>query len=228
MPEGKMRQRGTGPIHQQLEYADVGDWRLRLDWLVSRVYDSSAEFVLRHWLALTNSLVATFLALPILAPALMLLGMSAGASWIYSAYHSVCHQWAFRSFFLFGQQSVYSRDALQSLVGEAHVFDFIGNPALGFKVAFCERDVAIYSAILMAGLAFTRVRKHLVPPSLRLLGVLLLPIALDGTSQLLGLRESTWELRSLTGALFGVAAVWLIYPQVDRSVRRAALRAELR
>ncbi|MGE3267883.1 MAG: DUF2085 domain-containing protein, partial [Chloroflexota bacterium] len=41
------------------------------------------------------------------------------------------------------------------------------------------------------------------------------PMALDGFTQLFNLRESTPELRTFTGALFGVASVWLIYPRVD-------------
>ncbi len=37
----------------------------------------------------------------------------------------------------------------------------------------------------------------------------------DGLTQLVGLRESNWELRTLTGALFGAAAVWFASPYVD-------------
>ena len=39
--------------------------------------------------------------LPFLAPLLLAAGFDAPANAIYAAYQTVCHQWAFRSFFLF-------------------------------------------------------------------------------------------------------------------------------
>ncbi len=45
-------------------------------------------------------------------------------------------------------------------------------------------------------------------------------MAVDGFTQLVGWRESTVELRTLTGALFGAASVWLIYPRVDAVLER--------
>ena len=44
-------------------------------------------------------------------------------------------------------------------------------------------------------------------------------MALDGFPQLFGWRESTVELRTLTGALFGLASLWLVYPRLDRVLR---------
>jgi hypothetical protein len=54
----------------------------------------------------------------------------------------------------------------------------------------------------------------------------LLPIALDGGSQLLSafpfspfeVRESTPFLRTLTGLLFGLSNAWLAYPYVEESM----------
>ena len=48
--------------------------------------------------------------------------------------------------------------------GTDAMYGFIGSPELGYKVAFCERDVAIYLAVLLAGLAYGRFRDRL--PSL--------------------------------------------------------------
>jgi len=47
----------------------------------------------------------------------------------------------------------------------------------------------------------------------------LLPMALDGGTQLFGLRESNWLLRSLTGAIFGIASVWLAYPYIEDAMQ---------
>jgi uncharacterized membrane protein len=49
--------------------------------------------------------------------------------------------------------------------------------------------------------------------------IFLIPIGVDGLTQLVGLRESNWELRTLTGALFGAAAVWFAYPYVDDAMQ---------
>jgi uncharacterized membrane protein len=92
-------------------------------------------------------------------------------------------------------------------------------------VAVCERDVAIYGSILLAGLAFGAVRSRLTRRGgklrkmpIWLYVVLLLPMAVDGVTQLVGLRESTWELRLITGTLFGAATIWLAYPYVQEAM----------
>lgn len=173
------------------------------------------EGVRRHWLMVANVAVAVFVGLPFLAPVLLALGFPDAANSIYAAYQHVCHQWAFRSFFLFGPQLSYGPDALSGLIAPDAVFHTLGSPALGYKVAFCERDVAIYLSALGAGVAYARVRER--TPGLGVVGygLLIVPMAVDGVTQLLGWRESTVELRTLTGLLFGVASVWLIYPRVD-------------
>jgi uncharacterized membrane protein len=72
----------------------------------------------------------------------------------------------------------------------------------------------MYLALLVFGLVFARQRR-LRPPSVRLYALFLLPLVVDGFTQLFGWRESTWELRVVTGALFGLGSGWFIYPQLD-------------
>jgi uncharacterized membrane protein len=173
------------------------------------------ESVRRHWLAAANVAVAIFVGLPILAPVLLALGYVGPADQIYAAYQLVCHQWAFRSFFLFGPALTYGPDRLGDLVGQHEMYAFIGSPELGYKVAFCERDLAIYLSVLLAGLAYGRLRARLPDLGIVGYGLLIAPMAVDGFTQLFGWRESRPELRVLTGALFGLASVWLIYPRID-------------
>jgi len=169
-----------------------------------------------HWLALANAAVAVFAGLPILAPAMLAAGWSQPALLIYSVYRTTCHQWPGRSYFLFGPQLAYSMDDLERYgLGTAH--DFMGNAALGFKVAYCERNFAIYTTLLVAGLVYALLRGRIGPLPWQGLAALLLPIALDGLTQLTGARESDWLLRTLTGVLAGVAGAWLVYPRVDRA-----------
>lgn len=172
------------------------------------------ERAIRHWVALVNGAVAVFLALPFMAPVLLYTGHAGLANAIYDAYQVTCHEWASRSYFLFGPQATYSFSDLQAH-GVTSPATFRGAPDLGFKVAFCQRNVAIYGAALLAGLVYAW-RRSLPPLGFGGYVVLMLPMALDGFTQLFGWRESTWELRTVTGALFGAGSVWLLYPRIDR------------
>jgi uncharacterized membrane protein len=170
----------------------------------------------RHWLAALNFALAAFLAGAIAAPVFTALGWGAAADALYAAYHFACHEWAFRSFFLFapGQPplAVYSQQQLASLGTDP--FSFNGSPDLGWKMAFCERDLAIYIALLAVGIYYAR-RRDLQPAGFWVYGILILPMAVDGFTQLFGWRESTWQLRLATGLLFGLASGWLVLPRLD-------------
>jgi len=222
--------------------ADERGWALRLN--------QGLLVFAKHWLAVFNLLVFSYVSLPFAAPVLMEAGAVGPANLLYTLYSPFCHQLAFRSWFLFGEQPAYPSGLadtdLQSY-GEATGFDerdyaaaraFRGDERLGYKVALCERDIAIYGGILLAGLVFGPLKRHVKPLPIALwllMGVL--PIALDGGSQLLSVfplyplpaRESTPFLRSFTGALFGVMNVWMAYPYVEQSMREthAAISAKL-
>jgi uncharacterized membrane protein len=194
--------------------------------------------------AVLNVAVLIYLALPVLAPILMKVGITTPANAIYKAYSFVCHQLAFRSFFLFGEQPVYPRAAagVRSLLtfsqatglSEASTADalyqarqFVGNQVVGYKLALCERDIAIYGSILLFGIIFALSgRKIKSLPWYIWILVGILPIALDGFSQLLSqpplgfipFRESTPFLRVLTGFLFGFTTAWFGYPLVEQTM----------
>ena len=92
------------------------------------------------------------------------------------------------------EQWTYSYDQLSRLLGGSAVPQrWIGQAGIGFKDAVCERDVAIYGFALLAGLVFGLVRRRLKPLSLRAFGLLILPMAIDGVGQLVGLWTSTPE-----------------------------------
>jgi uncharacterized membrane protein len=175
---------------------------------------------LRHWLLAFNVAVGAFLAGAVAAPLLVVLGWRSAADGLYAMYHLACHQWAFRSFFVFGQQPVYSRQELADRALDP--FGFVGgDQGLGAKLAFCERDLAIYVGLLLVGLAYARRREMrpfgIKPIGFKLYGMLILPMAVDGFTQLFGWRESTWEQRVVTGFVFGVASAWLVLPRLDNA-----------
>lgn len=184
--------------------------------------------IARHWLAIFNTAWALYFLLPLAAPLFMQVGLVTPARVIYGLYSFTCHQLPDHSYFLFGSNPVPLIPDLEANgMGEGLDLlqrrQFIGNPELGYKTAICQRDLAIYGAVLAAGLLYALVRpkgnKGMRQLPLWLFLIFLIPIGVDGLTQLVGLRESNWELRTLTGALFGAAAVWFAYPYVDDAMQ---------
>jgi len=109
---------------------------------------------------------------------------------------------------------------------------FKGNEVVGYKIALCERDVAIYGAIIIFGLLFA-ITKRKIPPLHWAIWLIIAigPIGLDGFSQLfsqlpiqaisnlLPYRESTPFLRVFTGFMFGFGTAWFGLPYVEESMR---------
>jgi uncharacterized membrane protein len=173
----------------------------------------------KHWLFLANLTWGLYVGLPILAPILMLTGHPWLGNVIYTAYKVACHQIAWRSFFIGGSQIVYTYEELIALVGPALTARYIGDATIGYKVAICQRDVATYGTILLAGLVFGLVRRRLKPLPIWAFVLSLVPMGIDGLTQLFGLRESNWQLRMITGALFGLTSIWLAYPYLEEGMR---------
>ena len=226
-----------------VEKVRKGQTVTRSDW----VYFWGAK----HYLAVLNLLVFLYVGLPFLAPTLMKVGLTLPASVIYRMYSPLCHQFAFRSFFLFGEQPYYplkeaglagikTLDQVTGFTDLAKTYSvsrlyarqYAGSPTVGYKVALCERDVAIYAAILAFGLVYAATRRRL--PALHwtlwvLIG--LGPIALDGFTQLfsqlnwawlaqyLPYRESTPVERVITGFLFGFCTAWFAFPGIEESMK---------
>jgi len=54
----------------------------------------------------------------------------------------------------------------------------------------------------------------------------ILPMAIDGTGQLFGLWESSWVSRVVTGTLFGISSVWLLYPYIAEPMAQLVVETE--
>jgi uncharacterized membrane protein len=205
-------------------------FRARYNHALIRGLDVVQFGLIHHWLAAMNLALFVAISLPMLAPLLMASGFPQVAEPIYQFYGLICHQWPFRSFFLFGPDLTYGQQELEGLAGTLGVWGFVGSPQTGYKMAFCERDLAIGLGGLLMGLLYVHFRRRLAPPQLPFYLALLLPLALDGFTQLPGWRESTWEYRVATGAIAGVATMWLILPycdlRADRFLHRSARLAQ--
>ena len=164
----------------------------------------------KHWLAIALVVLGLYVGLAVAAPVLMAAGAEGPANALYAFYGPLCHQFAFRSWFLFGDQVAYPRAAAGSSLTSFETYaandphfqgvnlahwsadlqlksrSFKGNEEMGYKTALCERDLLIYGAMLLAGLLYGRVRDRLRPAPIWLYLILGLgPIGLDGFSQLL-------------------------------------------
>ena len=196
---------------------------LRLAGLI----DGLVALLLRAWLALYLAGIALFTGLPFAAPLLARAGHDRAASAIYLAYRLSCHQLPHHSWFIGGPKAAYAWPEVQPYTGLGidqmlRAFHHpLRDPALGYQVAFCQRDAAIWLSLLAASLLLAWRLRHgpIRPLRLRWYLLSLLPIALDGLTQLVGLRESTPLLRTLTGALFGAATAWLVLPLLDEGFR---------
>jgi len=150
-------------------------------------------WILEHWVFIFLILFGVMNILPFAAPVFMRLGWTEPAQWIYTLYSPLCHQMAQRSIFLFGQQSMLDLSDLPlSLTGNtvadmSVLRSFIGNPVLGWKVAWSDRMIYMYGAILIAGMIFGVLRhRHLIKPlRLSLFMLLLAPLMIDGVTHMM-------------------------------------------
>lgn len=213
-------------------------------------WDSVSLWMSRHYLLIINMIIFLYTAIPFAAPVLMKYGATKTAKGIYTFYSPLCHQLAFRSYFLFGEQAVYPRElaglnypiTYEKIVGHTEVDiiegrNILGNEYLGYKVAICERDVAMYGSFLLFGLFFQFTKRKIKPLNLWIWLVLgIFPIAVDGLSQLGGVgiaflswlpvRESTPLLRSITGFLFGFLSGWYLFPILEQTITETKLVLE--
>jgi uncharacterized membrane protein len=224
----------------QLERVDEEGYHQRLT--KGHTVSSSDKLTLwisRHYLAVVNILLLIYIGLPFLAPVLMKNGNTFPAAVIYRVYSVMCHQLSFRSWFLFGEQAYYPRElagikniiTVETLQNSPEVDlvaarTFVGNEVVGYKVALCERDVAIYLFMLFFGICFALFgRKFRSINWMVWIVIGLVPIGLDGFSQLMSFipflsslipaRESTPLLRTLTGGLFGWMTAWYLFPMLE-------------
>ncbi|MCU0511419.1 MAG: DUF2085 domain-containing protein [Anaerolineae bacterium] len=67
--------------------------------------------VTQRWLRYALVIIGLYAGLPWIAPTLMHLGLTGPAGVLYTLYSPMCHQFAFRSIFLYGEQPFYPRAA---------------------------------------------------------------------------------------------------------------------
>lgn len=162
--------------------------------------------------------VSVYVGLPWLAPLFMTLGWTKAADAIYFIYQTQCHQLPQRSFFLFGNKAMYSLAEVQAVwensVHPNILRQFTGDTEMGWKVAWSDRMVFMYTSIIFWGIIFYRpLRRGLKPIHWSLFLLLLLPMAIDGGTHFIsdilggiggGFRYENLWLADLTNGTFPV------------------------
>lgn len=150
-------------------------------------------YIRDHWLGIINTGLALYIGISLLTPLAFAAGLTGPASGIFNAYRFFCAQTPSHSFFI-----------------------------AGYQTCLCSRCLAIYTSILVAGVALTVFRNNRVIRALPwyywLLGMV--PMALDGFTQLFGVHESNLALRLLTGTIFGLATAWFLFPQIEEAAHQ--------
>jgi uncharacterized membrane protein len=185
----------------------------------------------RHWIGFFNALILLYVGGTFLAPILFKIGMPALGRALHTFYAPFCHQYPFRSWFLFGPQAARPLQEAIPLQAMNELRSVVGNPEIGYKTALCQRDVAIYGMMLLAGVGYGTLSKRVKIPPMPFwlffpLGIM--PMMLDGGIQWIsyaiwqfvpGVMAQPFEtiplMRTLTGALFGLGVVAVIYPYFD-------------
>ena len=167
----------------------IGPRRQAFDRVLTTTLDHLDTWFHQHWLATANTVIGVFIGLAVAAPILRGFGLVGVDQTFLSAYHVFCAQTPTHSLYINGHQ-----------------------------VCLCQRCMAIYSSLLLGGLLLALLRERgtrVVPLDWRWWIVAMLPMALDGGTQLFGWRESNIWLRFLTGAIFGLATAWFGLPQIQ-------------
>lgn len=168
------------------------------------------EWVSAHWFGIFLTLYGLWVFTPFLAPLLMYIGWDGAGKAIYFIYSFFCHQLPERSFFFFGEKTMYSLSEIQAAwrntLNPMLLRQFIGSESMGWKIAWSDRMISFYTSVWLFAVAWSPLRKKIKPLSLLGFALLLLPIALDGGSHMVsdvagigqGFRDTNQWLAALT------------------------------
>lgn len=156
---------------------------------VKVAWQRTGLFFYNHWATLIMCILGLVVFSAFSIPVLAYFGFDHLSKLMYNAMHYICGQIPSHSPYICGHQC-----------------------------GLCFRCTAIYSTLFITNAAFVFAKKRLQGISWWMLGLLTLPMAWDGITQLFGLRESTTALRLITGALFGLGCALFTLPLVQKTL----------
>ena len=160
---------------------------------LNRSMNSAGRFVsnllLDYWATIIASVLGVLVFAALSVPFLSYFGLDGISKQIFFSLHLVCAQIPSHSFYIFGHQ-----------------------------LGMCARNFSIYASMFIGSLIFVLSKKRFPGIPWWIWVLMILPLAFDGTTQMFGWRESTWELRVLTGTLFGLGNVWFALPLIQKTI----------
>ena len=175
---------------------------------------SISQWIGGHWFETFLILYGAWVFLLFFAPVLMHTGRTGMGNAIYFIYSLFCHQLPERSFFFFGEKSMYSlaeiQSAWQNTTNPMILRQFIGNQIMGWKVAWSDRMISFYTSVWLSAVIWFPFRRRMKPLPWWGLLFLLLPIVLDGSTHMVsnlagigqGFRDTNIWLAVLTNHAF--------------------------
>ncbi len=173
-----------------------------------------ANVISRHWFRTFLIVYGLWVFTPFLAPVFMRLGWDGAGRAVYFVYSFFCHQLPERSFFLFGEQTMYPlaeiQSAWQNTINPMILRQFIGNESMGWKVAWSDRMISFYTSVWLLAVIWHPFRCKVKPIPWWGFALLLIPMALDGGTHTIsdlagignGFRDiNTWLAALTNGAL---------------------------
>ena len=182
--------------------------------LHTRSTKSFIDWLAQHWFGVFLAVYGLWVFLPFFAPLFMHVGWSGAGKTIYLIYSFFCHQLPERSYFFFGQKTMYSLSEIQATwQGTNNPFvlrQFIGNETMGWKIAWSDRMIWFYTSVWFFAVLWFPFRRSIKPLSWLGFILLLLPMALDGGSHAIsdlagigqGFRDTNQWLALLTNHAF--------------------------
>jgi uncharacterized membrane protein len=142
----------------------------------------------RKWLNIFLAIYGGFVFLPFMAPVFMHWNLPGMGRAIYLIYGFLCHQLPERSLFLFGPKLMYSINEIwivwQNIDSLLILRQFIGNPEMGWKVAWSDRMISLYGGIWVVGLIWGLLPRNTRKVSIWVFVLFALPMVMDGLTHL--------------------------------------------
>ncbi len=161
----------------------------RTQYRISVASNRFSDFLLAYWAHVVMIVLGLLVAAAISVPFLSYFGLDSFSKPIFFSLHYVCAQVPSHSFYI-----------------------------LGHQLGLCARNFSIYTSMFLTSVVFVLSKKRLVALPWWVWVLMIIPMAIDGTTQMFGLRESTWELRLITGTLFGVGSAWFVLTFMQRTI----------
>jgi uncharacterized membrane protein len=161
-------------------------WLDRMNDAANAAATTAGRWAERYWVVLPALAAGGLMALAALAAALRSAGFQDGSALLYTVLGFLCHAPASHRFSLWG-----------------------------FPMGVCARDIGLFGGIMAGSLVYPTIHPGWTLSG-RVLLLCALPLALDGGTQLMGLRESTNLLRLGSGLLAGGAAMLYVATQIER------------